>query len=105
MVLGINSDSSVARIKGQGRPIVPESDRVELVSALNFVDYVVVFHEDTPLSLIKEVRPDVLVKGEDWRGKQVVGEEVVKARGGRVEFIKHVPGISTSDLINKIRGQ
>jgi len=105
LVLGINSDASVARIKGQGRPIVPESYRVELVSALNFVDYVVVFQEDTPLSLIKEVRPDILVKGEDWRGKQVVGEDIVKARGGRVEFVKHVPGISTSELINKIRCQ
>ncbi|MBI4963849.1 MAG: D-glycero-beta-D-manno-heptose-7-phosphate kinase [Desulfomonile tiedjei] len=105
LVLGINSDASVARIKGAGRPIVPESDRVELVSALNFVDYVVVFDEDTPLNLIKEVRPDVLVKGEDWMGKQVVGEDVVTARGGRVEFVKHIPGISTSELIKKIRCQ
>jgi D-beta-D-heptose 7-phosphate kinase/D-beta-D-heptose 1-phosphate adenosyltransferase len=105
LVLGINSDASVARIKGAGRPIVAESDRVELVSALNLVDYVVVFHEDTPLNLIKEVRPDILVKGEDWIGKQVVGEDVVKARGGRVEFVKHVPGMSTSELIKKIRCQ
>lgn len=105
LVLGMNSDASVARIKGAGRPIVAESDRVELVSALNLVDYVVVFHEDTPLNLIKEVRPDILVKGEDWIGKQVVGEDVVKARGGRVEFVKHVPGVSTSELIKRIRCQ
>lgn len=103
LVVGINSDISVAKIKGPGRPIIPQSERVELVSALNFVDYVVVFDSDTPLDLIKKVRPDVLVKGEDWMGKKVVGEEVVTARGGRVEFVKHVPGVSTTDLIEKIR--
>jgi len=105
MVVGMNSDRSVARIKGPGRPIIAQSDRLELVSALSFVDYVVVFEEDTPLTLIKEVRPDILVKGEDWKGKEVVGEAVVKARGGRVEFVKHIGGISTTQLIQKIRGQ
>ncbi|MBM3300359.1 MAG: D-glycero-beta-D-manno-heptose 1-phosphate adenylyltransferase, partial [Deltaproteobacteria bacterium] len=104
LVVGLNSDKSVARIKGQGRPIVEESDRVELIAALHFVDYVVVFRDDTPLNLIKEVRPDVLVKGEDWRGKTVVGEDVVRARGGRVAFVDHVPGVSTTDLLRKIRG-
>ena len=103
MVVGINSDRSVTRIKGPGRPIVAQSDRVELVSALSFVDYVVVFEEDTPLTLIKEVRPDILVKGEDWKGKEVVGEAIVRARGGRVEFVRHIGGISTSQLIQKIR--
>ena len=103
MVVGINSDRSVTRIKGPGRPIVAQSDRVELVSALSFVDYVVVFEEDTPLTLIKEARPDILVKGEDWKGKEVVGEAIVKARGGRVEFVRHIGGISTSQLIQKIR--
>ena len=103
MVVGINSDRSVARIKGPGRPIVAQSDRVELVSALSFVDYVVVFEEDTPLTLIKEARPDILVKGEDWKGKEVVGEAIVRARGGRVEFVRHIGGISTSQLIQKIR--
>jgi len=105
IVVGINSDRSVSRIKGPGRPIIPQSDRVELLSALSFVDYVVVFDEDTPLNLIKEVRPDILVKGEDWKGKAVVGEAIVKARGGRVEFVKHIRGISTSQLIHKIREQ
>lgn len=105
LVVGINSDRSVASIKGPERPIVPQADRVELVSALAFVDYVAVFDEDTPLNLIEAVGPDVLVKGEDWRGKKVVGEDFVKARGGRVELIRLVQGVSTTDLINKIKGQ
>jgi len=103
LVVGINSDASVGRIKGQGRPIIPEPDRVELVAALGFVRYVVVFEEDTPQHVIEEVRPDVLVKGEDWEGKKVVGEDVVKARGGTVRFVKQVKGISTSNLIKKIK--
>lgn len=105
MVVGVNSDDSVMRLKGPGRPITSERNRVEIISALSFVDYVVVFEEDTPLRLIQAVRPDILVKGEDWKGKEVVGEDIVKARGGRVEFVNHVPGISTSQLIRKIRGQ
>ena len=76
-----------------------------MLSAMSFVDYVVVFDESTPLDLIKKVRPDVLVKGEDWKDKKVVGEEVVIARGGKVEFVKHVKGLSTTDLINRIRGE
>jgi D-beta-D-heptose 7-phosphate kinase/D-beta-D-heptose 1-phosphate adenosyltransferase len=103
LVVGVNSDASVARIKGEGRPVVNESERVELISALSFVDYVVVFREDTPLNLIQEVRPDVLVKGEDWKGKSVVGEEMVTARGGRVAFVEHISGISTSEIIRRIR--
>ena len=105
LVVGVNSDKSVAVIKGEGRPIVPQNGRVEMLSAMSFVDYVVVFDESTPLDLIKKVRPDVLVKGEDWKDKKVVGEEVVIARGGKVEFVKHVKGLSTTDLINRIRGE
>ncbi|MFZ5868399.1 MAG: D-glycero-beta-D-manno-heptose-7-phosphate kinase [Thermodesulfobacteriota bacterium] len=103
LVVGINSDLSVGRIKGPGRPVMKEADRIELVAALSFVDYVVVFGEDTPKQLIEEVRPDVLVKGEDWRGKKVVGEEVVTSRCGRVAFIKHLEGISTTELIKRIK--
>jgi D-beta-D-heptose 7-phosphate kinase/D-beta-D-heptose 1-phosphate adenosyltransferase len=103
LVVGINSDASVKRIKGPGRPVMPEAERVELVSALDFVHYVVVFDEDTPQLLIEETRPDVLVKGEDWAGKKVVGEEVVRSKGGEVRFVKLVRGISTTDLINRIR--
>jgi D-beta-D-heptose 7-phosphate kinase/D-beta-D-heptose 1-phosphate adenosyltransferase len=104
LVVGVNSDKSVRRLKGPGRPVVPEPERVELVAALSFVDYVVVFEEDTPRALIEEVRPDVLVKGEDWRGKEVIGADVVQARGGTVRFVRQVNGLSTTDLINRIRG-
>jgi D-beta-D-heptose 7-phosphate kinase/D-beta-D-heptose 1-phosphate adenosyltransferase len=104
-VVGINSDESVKRLKGAGRPIIPLADRVAMISALSCVDYVVSFSEDTPLNLIKAISPDVLVKGEDWRDKQVVGADVVKARGGRVEFAKLIPGISTTSLIKKIRNE
>jgi D-beta-D-heptose 7-phosphate kinase / D-beta-D-heptose 1-phosphate adenosyltransferase len=103
LVVGINSDASVSRIKGPCRPILGQNDRVELVSALSFVDYIVVFEEDTPLSVIKEVRPDVLVKGEDWEGKEVVGADLVRRRGGLVSFVKLLKGRSTSDIIKKIR--
>jgi D-beta-D-heptose 7-phosphate kinase/D-beta-D-heptose 1-phosphate adenosyltransferase len=103
LVVGINSDESVRQIKGPGRPIVGESERVELVSALDFVDYVVVFNEPTPQRVIERVRPDVLVKGQDWEGKVVVGEEIVKARGGTVRFVRHMKGLSTTELIEKIR--
>lgn len=104
LVVGVNSDRSVAAIKGSGRPIIPETERVEIISALSCVDYVVIFDEETPQQLIQSVRPDVLVKGEDWKGKGVVGEDIVRARGGRVELISLVPGLSTTELINKIRG-
>ena len=77
LVVGVNSDKSVKRIKGPQRPIVPEGERLAILSALNFVDYVIAFDQDTPLELIKEIRPDVLVKGEDWKGKTVVGEKIV----------------------------
>lgn len=103
LVVGVNSDKSVKRIKGQLRPIVPESERLAILSALNFVDYVVAFDDDTPQNLIKEVKPDILVKGEDWKGKTVVGENLVLERGGRVEFVKLVPGISTTELIKRIK--
>ncbi|MEW6348341.1 MAG: D-glycero-beta-D-manno-heptose-7-phosphate kinase [Thermodesulfobacteriota bacterium] len=105
MVVGVNSDASVKRLKGEGRPIFTEAQRTDLISSLEFVNLVVVFEEDTPLRLIRKVKPDVLVKGEDWRGKEVVGQEVVQARGGRVEFVKHVDGLSTSAVIKKIRGE
>lgn len=102
-VVGVNSDESVKRLKGAGRPIIPLASRVAVISALSCVDYVVPFKEDTPLNLIRVVSPDILVKGEDWKGKEVVGADIVKARGGRVEFARLVPGISTTSLIKKIR--
>lgn len=103
LVVGVNSDKSVKRIKGQQRPIVPETERLAIIGALNFVDYVIAFDEDTPLNLIREIKPDVLVKGEDWKGKTVIGEEIVLEKGGRLEFVKLLPGVSTTELINRIR--
>ncbi len=103
LVVGVNSDKSVKRIKGPQRPIVPEGERLAILSALNFVDYVIAFDQDTPLELIKEIRPDVLVKGEDWKGKTVVGEKIVLERGGRVELVKLLPGVSTTELISRIK--
>jgi D-beta-D-heptose 7-phosphate kinase / D-beta-D-heptose 1-phosphate adenosyltransferase len=102
LVVGVNSDNSVSRLKGPSRPIVSQAQRIEIISAFNFVDYVVVFEDDTPLNLIKEVRPDILVKGDDWQGKKVVGEEFVSSRGGRVEFVKLLNGVSTTELLKKI---
>ncbi|VAV84165.1 ADP-heptose synthase / D-glycero-beta-D-manno-heptose 7-phosphate kinase [hydrothermal vent metagenome] len=102
LVVGLNSDSSIRKIKGPGRPIVPEKDRAELLSALGAVDYVVIFSGKTPIKLIKAILPDVLVKGADWKNGQIVGEDVVKDRGGKVARIPLAKGRSTTDVIKKI---
>lgn len=102
LIVAVNSNESVQRIKNKDRPIVDEKDRLEIVSALNFVDYAVLFDEDTPYNLIRDIKPDVLVKGEDWRGKKVVGEDIVVNRGGKVQFVNLVPGVSTTSLIDRI---
>lgn len=104
LVVGVNSDASVRALnKGTERPIVPEDQRTEVLAALACVDYVVVFDEPDPGSLIAALQPDVLVKGGDWPPDQVVGRETVTARGGRVEIIPLVPGISTTALVERIR--
>ncbi len=101
-VIGVNSDASVKRLKGSSRPVNPEQDRMEILSALSFVDYVVMFDEDTPYELIKKIQPDVLVKGGDYKPDEVVGKDIVEARGGRLELISFVEGKSTTNIINKI---
>ena len=101
LVVGLNSDASVRRLKGPGRPVVAHEDRAALLASLACVDYVVVFDEDTPLRLVEAIEPDVLVKGEDWREKGVVGREVVEARGGRVPLLE---GRSTTSIVDRIRG-
>jgi D-beta-D-heptose 7-phosphate kinase/D-beta-D-heptose 1-phosphate adenosyltransferase len=103
LIVGLNSDSSVRRLKGEGRPIVAAEDRAEVVAALAAVDHVTIFDEDTPAELIAEVQPDVLVKGGDWTPDRVVGREVVEARGGRVMIVPVVAGFSTSALAERIR--
>lgn len=102
LIVGVNSDSSVRRIKGLKRPIVKEGERLALVAALASVDYVTIFNEDTPINLIKAFKPDVLVKGADWDKKNIVGAEFVKSRGGRVATVKLAKGCSTTNLINRI---
>lgn len=103
LVVGVNSDKSVKRLKGPERPINNENDRMELLSSLEFVDYVVMFDTDTPYELIKRIQPDVLVKGGDYKPEEVVGKDIVEARGGRLELIPFVEGKSTTAIINKIK--
>jgi D-beta-D-heptose 7-phosphate kinase/D-beta-D-heptose 1-phosphate adenosyltransferase len=104
LVVGLNSDASVRRLKGPGRPVTPESERAEILAALAAVDAVVVFGEDTPLRLIEAVEPDVLVKGGDWALEDIVGREIVEARGGRVLTLPVIPGRSTSALLARLSG-
>jgi D-beta-D-heptose 7-phosphate kinase/D-beta-D-heptose 1-phosphate adenosyltransferase len=103
LVLAVNSDASVHRLKGDGRPLVPQAERATLLAALDCVDALTVFHEDTPEEIIRELRPDVLVKGQDYRLDQVVGRDIVEAAGGRVELVPLLAERSTSGLIDRIR--
>ena len=104
LVVGLNSDASVTRLKGQGRPIQDVTSRADVLAALEAVDLVVVFEEDTPLELIKQVRPAVLVKGSDYTRKDVVGHDVVEADGGEVILVDLVPGHSTSSMVARSGG-
>lgn len=105
LVIGLNSDDSVQRLKGAHRPIKDEGSRGLLLASLAFVDLVVRFTEDTPLDLIKALRPDILVKGGDYTEEQVVGAKEVRAWGGDVQLLSFLPGYSTSLLEEKIRGE
>jgi D-beta-D-heptose 7-phosphate kinase/D-beta-D-heptose 1-phosphate adenosyltransferase len=98
----LNDDASTRTIKGKGRPIVPEKERAEILSALSSVDFVVMFKEPTPIRLIEAIRPDFLVKGADWKRGRIVGEEVVKSYGGRVARIRLVEGRSTTNIIKSV---
>jgi rfaE bifunctional protein nucleotidyltransferase chain/domain len=101
LVVALNSDRSVRRLKGAGRPLVPQRDRCEVVAALEMVDYVTVFSEDTPYALIQALAPDVLVKGGDWRPEQIVGADIVRARGGTVRSLRFARGYSTTKLVRR----
>ena len=103
LIVGLNSDASVRQLKGEGRPVIPERERAEILSALECVDAVVIFDELTPREVISRLLPDVLVKGGDWPGDQIVGREEVEAAGGRVVSLPVVPGYSTSAILRKIR--
>ncbi len=104
LVVGLNSDSSVRRIKGMHRPILPQHDRAALLAALGCVDMVVIFEEDTPLSLIKALRPDVLVKGADYTHEAVVGHELVEGWGGRVVLTPLIENLSTTGIVERVKG-
>ena len=103
LIVGLNSDASVRQLKGEGRPIISELERAEILAALESVDAVVIFDDLTPREVIARLLPDVLVKGGDWPGDQIVGREEVEAAGGRVVSIPVVPGYSTSAILRKIR--
>jgi rfaE bifunctional protein nucleotidyltransferase chain/domain len=103
LVVGVNSDRSVRANKGSGRPIVAERERAEVLLALTCVDAVVIFDEETPHDVIAQVQPDVLVKGADWGPDNIVGRDVVEARGGRVVRVELSPGFSTTELVRKAR--
>ncbi|HOO55216.1 MAG TPA: D-glycero-beta-D-manno-heptose 1-phosphate adenylyltransferase [bacterium] len=102
LVVGLNGDDSVSRLKGPTRPVFDQDERAELLASFSFVDYVVIFHEDTPLELVKKVRPHVLVKGGDYQPETIVGRAEVEADGGRLVIIPEIPGFSSSGLISKV---
>ena len=103
LIVGINSDESVKQIKGPTRPVLPESDRCELLGAMEMVDYVVLFDEPDPHDLISAVRPDVLVKGGDWNTEKIIGADLVEEAGGRVAVVPYIKGFSTTELIERVK--
>ena len=104
LIIGVNTDESAKRLgKGKNRPITDEVSRSTIIASLNFVDAVVLFNEDTPYELIKTVQPDVLVKGADYKPEEIVGYDVVTAKGGKIETIEFLPGYSTTLIEKKIK--
>ncbi|HZZ13158.1 MAG TPA: D-glycero-beta-D-manno-heptose 1-phosphate adenylyltransferase, partial [Paraburkholderia sp.] len=104
LIVGLNSDASVRRLKGEDRPVQDERARAEVLAALEAVDLVALFEEDTPLNLIAQVKPSVLVKGADYTREQVVGHEIVEAHGGEVRLVDILQGFSTTTLVARARG-
>jgi D-beta-D-heptose 7-phosphate kinase/D-beta-D-heptose 1-phosphate adenosyltransferase len=102
LVVGLNSDLSVKKLKGDKRPLVSEDDRSRVLLSLRFVDYVIIFNELTPLKVIKKIKPDYLVKGGDYNENDIVGSDFVKASGGQVEIIKFLDGYSSSNYIDNL---
>ncbi len=102
LIVGVNSDDSVCRLKGPGRPVLPEKERASIIDAVDHVDDVVIFSEDTPAELIKVLTPDVLVKGADYKKEEIVGADYVEAKGGEIYRVELVEGRSTSEIIKQI---
>ena len=103
LIIGLNSDCSIKKLKGPDRPIIDENNRALVLSALEIVDFVVIFDEETPYNLIKKIKPDILVKGGDWKISEIVGSDVVLNNGGEVRSLNFREGISTTKIIEKIR--
>jgi D-beta-D-heptose 7-phosphate kinase/D-beta-D-heptose 1-phosphate adenosyltransferase len=102
LILGLNSDKSVRGLKGEGRPIKSQDERANILSALKYVNYITIFDEETPENLISQIRPDILVKGDDYKVDEVVGREIVEGYGARVELIPIVKGLSTTNTVEQI---
>ena len=105
LVIGLNTDDSVTRLKGSSRPLNNENDRAIVLSALKMVDYVCLFSEDTPFELISLILPDILIKGGDYKKDEIVGADIVENAGGKVKIIQFVDGKSTTGIINKMKNQ
>ena len=103
LIIGLNSDLSIQKIKGKGRPIIDEDSRAILLSALSFVDAIILFSEDTPLKLISSLLPDVLAKGGDYEIKNIVGNEIVQRNGGKIKLVSFLDGFSSTTIIDKIK--
>lgn len=104
LIVGVNSDRSVKALKGENRPVNNENDRAFLLDNLKSVDYVIIFDEDTPYNLIKEIIPDFLVKGGDWKEENIVGWDIVKEAGGKVLSLNYIENYSTTNTISKLNG-
>ena len=104
LIVGLNGDASVRRLKGEGRPVQGETDRAYLLASLACVTYVVIFREDTPARLIERVVPHILVKGGDWKGKAIVGADFVRAQGGMVRTVRFLAGRSTTSILRRAAG-
>lgn len=102
LIVALNTDSSIKRIKGELRPIVPQNERAIIIAALKAVDYVIFFEEDTPFEVIKELVPDILIKGADWSVENIVGADIVLSNGGKVETIEFVNITSTTNIIDTV---
>ena len=103
LVVAVNSDISIKKIKGEKRPVVPQAQRMQVLAALEAIDYVVIFDEENPLKIIKEIQPDILVKGGDWPVETIVGREIVEKKGGKVLSIPLMEGISTTNIIEEVK--
>jgi len=101
LIVGLNTDASVKRLKGESRPLNSENNRATILAALHCIDYVILFDEDTPYNLIQKLQPDILVKGGDYQKADIIGAEIVEKKGGQVHTIPLIPDISTTKLINK----